>query len=367
MKSAMKRSRTDTRIPTVVDAIAHSDALPDSLRSLLKTTLPIVLNTNKVERHTYENEVVGQAQTALGTAQKALEEKHAAAAATQNNIISPAERVNRTKAKSDAEAHSAALKAKLEANKAAKKTCEKGQEDAEAALKAAQKDEKVTEKEMAKINGKKEALSSVLATEFAMLKDGTSASAAGKKAVKKLIQVGKESGVDSTLLATLPITCAKPVDSRSEFETMMFPSLQGPIDSSIQDLAAQLAAKEPEKAAKAAAVAAAQGALQQAKDALKAADDELTATQTASKEAIKAVHTADAKLRGLWEEMRKACEAQDSLAGSVKDFKEKIWVAFNELKEKEPEPEPVEEPPAAEEEAPAAAEAAPVADTDDTA
>jgi hypothetical protein len=116
------------------------------------------------------------------------------------------------------------------------------------------------------------------------------------------------------------------------------------------------AAAEPVKAAKTAASGNARAALDQAKDALKAAETDLEAAQTAAKEANKGVHKADAFLRGIWEDMRKVCDAQDGLAGDLKHFKEDVWSAFNQLKEKEPDPEPVPEPEVAAEPEPAAAE-----------
>merc|ERR1711971_568244 len=76
---------------------------------------------------------------------------------------------------------------------------------------------------------------------------------------------------------------------------------------------------------------------------LKAADEELNATQTSHKDATKELGKADASLRAIWGDMQEVCVAQDDLANTLKDFKENIWASFNALKEKEPEPEPVAE------------------------
>lgn len=360
-KRVAKRSRGDNSVATVVGALANADALPDNLRSLLKASLPVVLNANKVDRHPYEAEVVDQAQQALTAVQGALQQAHAEALTKQNAVITPAERKNRTAAKQAAEAHLEATKAKLEANKATKKAAEKSVEDAGAALKEAKKEEKAQEKDMQKNVSKKDALTSALADEFVMLSEGTSAAAPGKKAVKKLVGLGKEYGLGDTLLTAFPITCKKPVAARTDFETMMFASLKALIEGVIQGLEQKLAEAEPVKAAKVGAAAAAGGALEQAEAALKAADDELTATQTAHKDAGKDVASADKHLRKLWEDMRQACESQDGLANNVKNFQDNVWTAFNQLKEKEPAPEPVEPEPV-EEAAPEAAPEAAAAD-----
>jgi len=303
---------------------------------------------------------MGQAQSALTAVQGALKNSLKEALAAQNAVIAPAERAKRTKAKQDAEAHLEAVKAKLETNKAGKKASEKEVEDTTNAFKAAEKLVKAAAKAVAKTEAKQGEMAGVLANEFVMMKEGTSASADGKKAVKKLIELGKQYGLDGTLLVTLPITCKKDVANRTEFEMMMFNSLQALIDGVIKELAAKLAEENKDLAAKTGDAENAKATMEKAKNGFKAASDELEATQAASAEAAKEVRKADANLRGLWEDMRKACDSQDSLAGEVKNFQECILTAFAELKEKEPEPEPVAEeaPPAAAAEAePAPAEA----------
>lgn len=352
-----KRGRTGQQLlPKVVNAIAHDEALPGNLRSLLKSVLPIVLNANKADRHAFEAEVVNQAQQALGAVQQSLEQKHAAAMQHQREVTAPGEKAKRTAANKDAEAHLEAVKAKLVANKATEKTCEKSVEEAKDSVKAAEKDEKVADKELQRHVNKKDNLSNALGHEFNGLRDGTLAGADSKKAVNKLLSIGKDFGLDSTLLQTLPHACKTPVAARTEFQTMMFGNMQKLIEHQIEVCAQNVAEAEPVKAGKAAVVAGAKDALAHAEGALKAAEDELAATQNANKEAHKAVHSSDAHRRKIWEDMRHACDSQDDLADKLKNLKEQVWGAFNALKEKEPEPEPVEEP-AAEEAAPA--EAAP--------
>jgi len=354
---AAKKSRTDDRIPTVVKVIGDADVLPDNLRSLLKQTLPIVLGANKEDRHAYETEVVAQAEQALKAVQAEFEKQHAEALSKQNTLIAPAEREQRASAKQEAEGRLETLKAKVETDKVQEKTCEKDVHEAELALKAAQKAEKAQESIVNNLAKQQEARKTALAEDFALLSQGTSAHAAGKKALKTLLSLGKDSGLDSTLLITFPITCKKAVADRSEFENMMFTSLQTAITNSINALAQKHSEAEPVRANLAEATASAQAALQDAKNALKAAEEELATTQAARKEAAKEVSKADSHLRRVWEDMRHVCEAADDLAKTVENFKTNIWQGFNELKERVPEPEPVEEPVAEEAPAEEAAEA----------
>jgi len=361
---AAKRGRHSKLVPTVVDALADADVLPAGFRSLLKNSLPIVLSANKADRHAYETEVVGQAENALKTVQAALEKKHAAAVAAQNEIITPNENNRRIKAKQAAEAHLEATKQKLEGNKASVKASNKAVEDAESAVKEAQKEEKAAEKELQRFVGKKAALVDSLANEFEGLKGGTLVKAAGQKAVSKLLSLGKEYRLGSdTLWASLPITCKKAPEVRTEFENSVFERVKFLIDGQIAELTKKVAELEPVKAGKVNATAGAKGALEAAQAALTAAENELAATQEANKNAHKEVGKADHVLRQIWHDMQKVCDAQDSLAKEVANFKENVWSAFNQLKNKEPEPEPVAEP-AAVEAAPAEAAPADAAPTE---
>lgn len=357
-KRAAKKSKITKLIPTVVDALADAEALPADLRSLLKGALPFVLSADKAERDPYEVEIVDQAQKSLAAVLSELEVKHREATTVQDGMISASEHAGRVAKKKDAEAALEAAKAKLETCKEAKSSAQKAMHDAQQAHKTAKKEAEAADKEVQSYADKKAALSNFLATEFALLRDGSSAGAAGKKAVQKTLQIGKEFSLDATLLQTFPMTCKKPSAERTEFEALMFTSLQSAIDKSIDALTAKIVEVEPVKAQKEAAVASAKEASDQAEAALTKAAEELQAAQEASKESSAEVKKAEKHLYEIWNDMKKACDAQDSLAGEIQNFKGNILTAFEQLKEKEPEAEPVVEEAAPETLATEAAEVA---------
>jgi len=184
--------------------------------------------------------------------------------------------------------------------------------------------------------------------------------------VQKLVGLGKEYGLDGTLLGVLPVAAKKQADARTEFEAMSFTNLHSLITRVVNELSQHVREAEPIKAAKVQAVAAADAAkaqavanaeaaktaavtsakdtLEAAKAATTAAEEQLTAAQEARSEASKELTKADAHLRHIWEDMRHACDAQDEAAADVTNLKEQVLSAFEQLKEKQPEPEPVEEP-----------------------
>lgn len=331
-------------VPVVVDALAESEALPSDLRTVFKVALPTIFSANKVDRHAYEAEIVDEAEKGLSAVQAALEKSHAEALVKQNEVIAPAEHAKRTSAKKAAEAALEALKAKVEAKKEVQSAARKAVHDAEKEIKAAEKDAARAEKEMQAQVDKKTDLSELLVNEYVLLKDGDSHSPAGKAAVKKVMAVGKEYHLDDTLLQTLPLTCKKEPESRTEFEVMMFTSLKTAIDRQIDGLTQKLVELEPGKAQKLSAVAAAQGNLDKAEAALTAASDDLHSAQAANKDANKEVSKADDFLYKIWQDMKVACDSQDELRKEVENLKDNVFTAFHQLKEKEPEPEAVEEP-----------------------
>jgi ribonuclease HI len=182
--------------------------------------------------------------------------------------------------------------------------------------------------------------------------------------VDKLTKLGKEfSLVGSTLLQTFALACKKEAAQRSEFESLMFTQYQAGIDKGIAGFAKNVAEAEPVKAQKDAAVTNAQAALAAAEAALVAAAEAEKAAAAAHKESVKAVSQGNARLYSIWSDMKVVCDKQDAAQKTLTHHVSDIMSAFKELKEKEPEPEPVEEPAPVEEaaasaEAPAVSEAA---------
>lgn len=360
-KRTSKRSRATNHVPTIVDAVADAEALPADFRTLLKLSLPIALSANKADRSPYEAEVVDQAQQALATVQICLEQKHAAAMEKQNAVIAPTEHAARVAKKKEAEAALEAAKSKLESCKEDKAAAQKAVHDTQSVAKAAEKELAAFEKEMQQHADNKATLTDLLANEFAQLNQGTTPGAAGQKAVKKIVAVGNKYKLDDTLLQAFPATCKKAAHQRSEFDQMMFTTLQSGIDRLIENLTQKLVEAEPSKAQKLTAMADAKSALEKAEAALATAAEELNTSHTAHKYATKEVPRADTFLNQIWSDMKLVCDAQDALADELKNFKESIVTAFERLKEKEPEPVPVQEPEPAAEQAVVADPAAEVA------
>merc|ERR1712178_59598 len=168
-------------------------------------------------------------------------------------------------------AHGNLKKTTAEQQKALNKAVHEG----DAAIKAAQKEAATVTKELQQLQKEKSTVESALAAEFVMLRDGSSRSAEGKKAVQKLRTLGNQYGLDKTLLGVLPTASEKKPEARTEFEALSFTNLHDLMTRVVNDLAQKVSQAEPGVAAKAQAVAAAEAAktaaVTSAKDAHEAA------------------------------------------------------------------------------------------------
>lgn len=382
---AAKRTRPNL-IPMVVNAIAGSEALAGDLRTLLKSTLPIVLKANKEDRHAHEADVVSQAAEALKIVQGERNQAHQVAMGKQNEMIAPTEEKSRKASKKAAEDKLEAAKANVENCKATLKAAEQAEESAKTALSvatkettdalrkatreadsvvaAAQKEEKQASTELSGIEKKKASLDTALESDFVNLRDGTGG---GKAVAKGLLALGREYHLDKTLLDVFATAASKSAEKRSEFETMSFNNLQKLLSEESAKLGQSVAAATPNQVAKTQAVADAEAAKTQAvataeaaknaavdaakatyeaaKEATKAAEQAEEASKDARSEAGKEATKAETHLRHIWEDMRKACDAQDEAAAHLANLQDDVMAAFEQLKEMKPDEEPAEEEP----------------------
>lgn len=319
-----------------------------------------MLAVNKADRTSFEADVVSEAEKALAAIQANLEASHQKAAAKQEELTAPAERLRRLAAKQEAASRLAEAKAALGASQEAKGARQKAVQDAKKDLKAASAAAAAAEAERRGLADKKECLSKALTSDFELLKAGT-VPALAKKALRTLLPLGKQYDFDPTLMQSFAMAGKKAgPETRTAFEESMFGSFRDAMDRQIDALTNSLAMAEPGLAQKTEAVEKAKVGVTAAEEALAAAEAALAGAQAAQKERAKGLQEATACASSIWAEARKACEATDTEERALTDLKDKLLTKFQELKEKAPEPEPVEqaEPEAAEQAAPEPAEPA---------
>ena len=352
-----KKRRADDPVLAVVDTFTGSEVLPTDVKQLLERASRIVRKPNNTHRDSHENEIVDQAEKALIRVQADFKQKHAEALEAQNEVIAPAEQQRRTEAKKVAEEGLEAATAKLEASREVQSAARKAFHDAQIVLKNAQKDAAIVERDMKTHAAKKTVLSDLLAKEFETLLMGTNSTAQGQAAAKKLVKYGKECNLDETLLKTVPLTCGRGPSTRSEFEKMVFTSLKADILNQIDDNSKKLSALAPSKTEKLAAVTNAKINMEKKEAAATEAREDASNTQTALKDAEKHARQAEEHSKQIWDDMKKACDAQDGVAKNAQNFTEQVLKPFQQQKEKAGVEEPVEEEAGVEAEAEAPREA----------
>jgi hypothetical protein len=352
MAPKRKSVAKNSSVSAVVNTLKATEALPADLKSLLGSTLPVVLGACKADRHAFESEIVDKAAESLTIAQKSCEAEHAAAVSTQNEVVSKGERTKRDAATKEAEAKQKGAQETVAACEGVRKERAKAVDEAESAVKAAQKAEKDADKVEKKSESTKTNLHAVSTIHFAALIEGTFTKAAEKKkAIQSVVKLGKEHGVGNTLSQAFAMACNTATANRSAFESTTFETVKGKLDAAFQAVSKQHEDDVATVEAKKAVSAAAKATLSQAQEALTDAETQLATAKEALKEAKKGFTQAVAFRHKVWSDMKSACDAQDALADALKEFKEVIWPAFEELKEKTPPPPPpveeaeAEEPP----------------------
>lgn len=346
-KSVVEQSAKKARVE-VVAAISKTEVLPSDVRKLFSTALPIVLDANKVDRHAFEAEVVKEAEKSLGLMKVDLQNKHKEAVKKQGQVTSGAERTSRNAAKTNLETKLAAAKAHVQAKTAEQQAARTAVNDAKNTVKETTKAAAKAEADMQKVATEKNTLSQAVTTEMEVLRTEGSRTPLGKKASKAVAEMGKTYGLGPTLQSSFLEACKNPGAARTEFENTTFSTLVAKLAEHDVAVTQKLAAAQAESQQKAAAVEASKASLASAEESCQKAEDAVQGANNEKKEIESQLRKATSAVISIWADMKEVCDATDQLAADLKSFDEDLMVKFVSLKNKEPEPEPVEEAPPAE-------------------
>jgi chromosome segregation ATPase len=265
------------------------------------------------------------------------------------------EKSNRFASRNEKEKALALAKTNMEAKTEALKATKAGLDEAKAALKAAIKAQTNGDKEVIEAQRQLEELEASLSTSLAGLKAGAADSKESKAGLKKLVALGKEHKLDSTLVEALSTAFGKSPADRSDFDNLTIAQFEGGLQKAVSQLKATLQEHEPARSERAAKVAGAQTACDAAKDKEASEKESLKAAEIAVDDAKEALKEASKAVTHFLPDIKKIMDGYDYLKESHAKFKDSILVVFEELKERQtpaPEPEVAEadEPVAAPEE-----------------
>jgi len=346
-----KKSKGNDSVASVVDVIKSTDVLPVAHNAFFVSMLPHALNTCKADRPPFETELVNKAEKVLSDIKAGIEESLKKALKTQGELTSDKERQTReaTKAKASKDLDNAVQT--LEAAKEAKATAQTALADAKVLQKTTAKDLANFQAQVQKLTQVKATLEKAVKEDFVLLKEEGCVTPVGKKALKSILMLAMEHSFDQSLFGSFPVACQKGPDARTEFEAVVFTDVQAIIDKELDVFAQKIAAAQPVEAEKHTAATQAEAGLSAAKASLTAAEDHFEKSSGAISSLQKSVRATSTFLRGIWYDMKAACEYADGLADELSAVNE-VMASFQKLKEKVPEPDPP--PVVAEAEAPAA-------------
>jgi len=252
-----------------------------------------------------------------------------------------------------AESELVGLKEVVKTSAGALETAKQELRAASAALQKAEEEQAEGDSGLAALEATKSKVEAILADSLALVKE--TVVKANSKVFKDVLKLGKELGVDNTMLVVLAEGAKKPKEARSAFEESSFENISTAFTSHVQDLAGKIQEGEPAKAARAQAVGAAKAALEEAAKHKADADAALDAAKAAEKAGAAALKAAEKAVTSWLADTKKLMDKYDAAVVQCDEFTA-VLGAFETLKELEPPPPPAEEPPA---EVPAAGEAAP--------
>merc|ERR1719424_1686448 len=304
------------------------------------------LTVPKADRHEFQASTVGM----IGEALSVIETSYANSCESMKAAADavPSSKDARKAAVVDAGKELEGLKEACIARKAELGAASKEAEEALEALKKAKKEQKDGDAVLGKVESKKAAIEATQAESVTFIAENAVTSA--NKALKAVLKLGKDLGLDDSLLSVLPAVVKKPKEARSEFELASFQNVVTMLGKEVEKLAATIEEGQPGKAARAEAVASAQAALDKAQAAQTAAETALEEAKTAEKVGAAAVRGAEKSVASWLLDCKKTLDGYDEAVAANADFAS-VLAAFEKLKELEPPPpvpEPTAEEPAAE-------------------
>jgi len=261
------------------------------------------------------------------------------------------------------------LAAALAAAQAASSTADTELDGAQSALSVAKAEQKAGEKELSVVAARKEDLEKVTAEFFGAAKE----SGASKAAIKTIVSFGKSFDFDASLISSCVPALAKAPADRGAFDGMIFSQIEAEFKKAMDTWTAKVAELAPGAAARVKNVTNAQLAYDAAIEKVQAAREAKLQAQKELKEGEKTAASAKARVGSWLRDIKQLFDDLEETKAALGEFRDVPMAVFNELKNRETPPEPVEEPvdepadetPVAETAVaePAAESAAPVADT----
>lgn len=326
----------------IAEALTESTALPKHVLSLLAGSAKDSLALVKDQRHAYQERTVAFIGEALVATAACLQKAGATAVEDAAAAKAKVDEMGEQKG-----SHDDAVSKGAAAVEMAKKTVK---EDAAAAkeatnalaqVRSAQKKEDAVSEAT---EATKDQLEAVMKEGFAPLKDGvlTLKNAGLQKTAKDVTKVVAKLKLDPALIECLPSALVKKPDVRGTFDVLVLRQLEEAVEKHLAELASKIEAAAPAKEARAGEVKAAEFVIYTTGEKAKASVAALAEAEANLKRDNRIRIDAKKELVRLMAECKASEAASKRAAASLKDFQERILVAFGELRDRTTPPVEVE-------------------------
>jgi len=335
MKAARHIDPVAEKVSVIQAALQDAD-LSSSVIDMLVATAPSSLATLKNARHGYQDEVIQMIGQALNGIESRIQEDVNEVEATMGKCEE--EKAKREAACAVAEADLRDKRATVAARKSELTEDALAFKDKKALLRNAEHGQQSGDADLETTASDKEKLDAVVKDILELVKDVS----ANKAQVKQLQDASHEFGFDSSLILALPLALTAAVP-RGAFANVVLQQLAVAFANQLASLKEKLEAGAPAKAERADAVRSAQDAFEAAQNkqiesaaSVKSSDE----TERASASVLKSLNNALSKFPA---ELAKATSRCTANSVRLFDFRGGPLKAFNDLVERLPPPERVQE------------------------
>mmetsp|Transcript_108649 Transcript_108649/g.350744 ORF Transcript_108649/g.350744 Transcript_108649/m.350744 type:complete len:406 (+) Transcript_108649:11-1228(+) len=325
--AAAKKPRADPMLRAVEEAVRRAEGLPESCREMLLAMAPLALGAPCDERH----EVQRAAVEIIGEVMRGIESQHQAGLDARQAQVDEIQG-----SKGTLELAAVEAQAHLEDATRMTDTCKDAlaaTTETVSAAKAA-----VTEKHEAQqrdnaahmqVVDAKEALEKAINVDLGAIKEGCQ----GEAHYNALQPVLQGLGLDESLVAALPATCAKAPGDRAPFDTMVLEALDKGLREKAASLAQQLQEGAAAAQARAEAVEAANNHLATAISMHQEAEEALATAEARRAEAAAGAEAAAAAVDSHEPEYQAAVKARDQQAAALDSFRGYELACFELLRD----------------------------------
>eukprot|EP00927_Polykrikos_kofoidii_P068499 TRINITY_DN63869_c0_g1_i1.p1 TRINITY_DN63869_c0_g1~~TRINITY_DN63869_c0_g1_i1.p1 ORF type:complete len:421 (+),score=85.60 TRINITY_DN63869_c0_g1_i1:79-1263(+) len=322
--SAEREQQVD-KFAAIKETLLEAEGYPKSVRSMLVACFNEAVGIPRDCRHKSQETLVGWVGEVLASVAKTMQEAVVVSEAQVTEAIT--ERETNAAAEKEALEVLASKNEALDSAKEALVVATSAQRDTKEALAVAENEQIKVDRDLADAAKRQSDLQDSISRLATVLER----SPAAPEDIEALLAVGKNVGIEPSMLTALPGALAKTVESRGEFDKIVFDSFERELKQNVANLESVIAAGTEAARDRAAKVADAKLVNE---DAVKALNSETESVKEASQNKADAesfVRAAEKSLEQIAPTIKLREERASELRSKLQSFEDKIIAQFKDL------------------------------------